>query len=126
LSLLEALVGKGLWGLLFSGFVDMNSVDTFPLIRMATFEAFGGLGRGEVSGSSFSAFGDLNFSDTFPLVQMATFELLETLLRERSPGAPFSGFGDLNSSDTFPLVQMPTLEPFGGPCGEDSSADFKA
>ena len=70
----------------------MNSVDTFPLIRMATFEAFGGLGRSEVSGSSFSAFGDLNFSDTFPLVQMATFELFGNLAEGEVSGSSFFRF----------------------------------
>ena len=40
----------------FSAFGDLNFPGTFPLIQMATFELFGGLGEGEVSGSSFFRF----------------------------------------------------------------------
>ena len=40
----------------FSGFGDLNSPDTFPLIQMATFEPFGGSGGGDSSGSSFFRF----------------------------------------------------------------------
>ena len=59
---------------LFSGFRDLNSPDTFPLIQMATFKPFGGSGGGDFPGNSFSGFGDLNSPDTFPLVQIATFK----------------------------------------------------
>ena len=40
----------------FSGFGDLNSPDTFPLIQMATFEPFGGSGGGGSSGRSFFRF----------------------------------------------------------------------
>jgi hypothetical protein len=37
----------------FSGFGDLNSPDTFPLVQMATFEPFGCPGGEDLSGSSF-------------------------------------------------------------------------
>ncbi len=40
LNLLGVLVGETPPGAPFSGFGDLNSPDTFPLIQMATFESF--------------------------------------------------------------------------------------
>ncbi len=56
LSLLGVLVGEAPPGGPFSGFGDLNSPDTFPLIQMATFEPFGGSGGGGSSGRSFFRF----------------------------------------------------------------------
>ncbi len=58
LSLLGVLVGETPPGAPFSGFGDLNSPDTFPLIQMATFEPFGGSGGGAPPGGPFSGFGD--------------------------------------------------------------------
>jgi hypothetical protein len=74
LILFGALVRGVSPGAQFSGFGDLNSPDTFPLIQMATFDLLGLL-VGEASpGAPFSGFGDLNSPGTFPLIQMATFE----------------------------------------------------
>jgi hypothetical protein len=53
---LGALVGENPPGAPFSGFGDLNSPDTFPLIQMATFEPFGGSGGGDSSGKIFFRF----------------------------------------------------------------------
>jgi hypothetical protein len=119
-------VGRGLRELLFSGFCDLNSPGTFPLIGMAILsllEALVGRGLRELL---FSGFGDLNFPGTFPLIGMAILSLLEALVGARSPGAPFCRFWGPELPRYIPPYRNGYFEPFGGPCGVDSSADFKA
>ena len=53
LNLLGVLVGETPPGAPFSGFGDLNSPDTFPLIQIATFEPFGCSGGGDSSGKIF-------------------------------------------------------------------------
>ncbi len=49
-------MGESSPGAPFSGFGDLNSPDTFPLIQMATFEPSGDPGGGDPSGSIFFRF----------------------------------------------------------------------
>jgi hypothetical protein len=73
-----------------SGFGDLNSSDTFPLVQMLTFKPLEALVGKDSPGNSFSGFGDLNSPGTFPLEQMPTFE----------PSGDFGG-GDLSGKVIF-------------------------